>query len=143
MSWDVIVFGELTFPTAALSRWLSRRVDGSAYEDWRDGFDRGSREPTTVRQILDSLRVWSEGQDHYFIEVTVEGDLLRIRGRLAKPDFVAWRYALASAFRVAGKLAAGELQFVPAADGKRGWRVHVGAYGSRFERVELDGALAA
>jgi hypothetical protein len=125
MGWDAVVFGELKVPAAKAEAWLMGEVAPADFKGWPDFFDFDFT-PRAPEVLLEELKA-SALQPHEFLELSLDGGVLTVRGMMAKDPLLDARMPLAVLWRSAAKHGGkGELVFFGYQTIQFGYRVKVG-----------------
>lgn len=126
MGWDAVVFGELKVPAAKAEAWLTTEAAPKDFKGWPDFFD-FDFSPRTPEVLLEELKA-SALEPHEFLDLSLEGSVLTVRGMMAKDPLLDTRMPLAVLWRSAAKHGGkGELVFFGYQTIQFGYRVTVAA----------------
>lgn len=115
MGYSVALFGEITFPEKAKTRWKKQPADARAFTDWPEGFaaETGEQgedyEPPTAADLLKAHapRKGLRGEGALrFVELDGDKNHVRLRALLDEPGSGALQRALAALFRSAADVGA-------------------------------------
>ncbi len=124
MGWDGVVSGTLTVPQKNLESWLAAETSPDDFDGWPDFFN-ASFSARPVEVLLEELRQ-AQLEPHEFLEVSLDGGTLTVRGMMAKDPLLDTRMELATLFRSASGFGGkGELNVFGYLTADFGYRVKV------------------
>jgi len=99
MGWDGLVYGTLSVPSKNLESWLSAETSPEDFDGWPDFFN-ASFSARPVEVLLEELKQ-VHLEPHEFLDVSLDGGELTVRGSMAKDPLLETRMELATLFRSA------------------------------------------